>query len=125
MSFCKRLASRSDATDLRMAAGTLSLRMDPWQVLVKDGIATEMTFTLAPNIMPVVANRTVPDPSNLSELAKLFPDCQAPTKQGGLDVVSCQEGRTRLEKNRAAGNVVIRFVSVPPAKKKAKRAASK
>ncbi len=100
--------------------GTLSLRKDPWHVIVKDGVAHEMTFTLNPTILPVVANVTVPDSTILSDVAKLFPDCQAPTVEDGMDVVSCQGGQTRLERKGPDGNIVIRFVTLPPAKAKTK-----
>lgn len=105
--------------------GVTSLRKSPWHVTIKDGIAHEMTFTLDPTILPVVANRTVPDSTILGDLAEIFPDCQAPAVEDGMDVVICQGGQTRLERKGPDGNIVIRFVTLPPPKTKAKRAAPK
>ena len=105
--------------------GTISLRKSPWHVLLKDGVAHEMTFTLDATILPVVANRTVPDSTVMSDVAKIFPDCQAPTVEDGLDLITCQGGQTRLERKGVDGNIVVRFVTLPPPKTKAKRPAAK
>lgn len=101
----------TDWSKQQLDAGTLSMSMSPWRVLVKAGVATEVAFTLEPNILPLVGNTGVRDTSRPTEVAKLFPDCQAPTVEEGVERVSCQGGRTLVEK-KGDGNVEVRFVAV-------------
>lgn len=103
-----------DWSKQQLDGGTLSLSMSPWRVLVKAGIATEVAFTLEPNILPLVGNTSVRDTSRPAEVAKLFPDCQAPTLTEGVERVACQGGRTLVEKGQSDSSVKIRFVAPPP-----------